>query len=63
MRAKGTAMKQPLLGLVTLFLVIIISLGIISLFEETTLGLTFPVLVVMTDYLDFWPMKRQGLPL
>ena len=56
-------MKQPLLGLVTLFLVIIISLGIISLFEETTLGLTFPVLVVMTDYLDFWPMKRQGLPL
>ena len=29
-------MKQPLLGLVTLLLVIIISLGIISLFEEAT---------------------------
>ena len=23
------------------------------------LGLTFPVLVVMTDYFDFWPMKKR----
>ena len=29
-------MKQPLLGLATLILVIVISLGIISLFEEAT---------------------------
>ena len=30
--------------------------------KQPLLGLTFPVLVVMTDYLDFWPMKRQGRP-
>ena len=30
--------------------------------SSALLGLTFPVLVIMTDYLDFWPMNKQGHP-